>query len=116
MGVGDREEIGKDSAQIKQRHNDEADDSKLVPPEAPPRQLQLGRLRQPIVASEGHRRHARPCKRMRGSIHISNKSDIRVPITVSTPSSNTMVPARNMSCATKACSSNGPTVGSPSTS
>jgi len=40
---------------------------------------------------------------------------MNVPITVITPSSSTMVPARNMSCATSACTSSGPTVGSPST-
>ena len=41
---------------------------------------------------------------------------MNVPITVSTPSSSTMVPARNMSCAISACSSSGPTVGRLSTS
>ena len=35
---------------------------------------------------------------MRGSTHISTRSEMRVPMTVSTPSSSTMVPARNMSC------------------
>jgi hypothetical protein len=36
---------------------------------------------------------------------------MNVPITVITPSSSTIVPARNMSCAISAFSRSGPTVG-----
>src|SRR6478752_7100369 len=114
MRIRHRKEIGEHRAEIEQRHNDEADHGQPVPPEPPPRQLQLSLLRQPVV-SEANRGHARPCRRMRGSIHIKSRSDISVPITVSTPSSSTIVPARNMSCATSACSNSGPTVGRPST-
>ena len=41
---------------------------------------------------------------------------MNVPMTVITPSSRTMVPARNMSWAISALSSSGPTVGRLSTS
>ena len=40
---------------------------------------------------------------------------MKVPITVSTPSSRMMVPARNMSCEISERSSSGPTVGRLST-
>ena len=40
---------------------------------------------------------------------------MKVPITVRMPSSSTMEPARNMSFATSAFTSSGPTVGRPST-
>ena len=52
---------------------------------------------------------------MRGSIHISSRSDSSVPITVSTPSSRMMVEPSSMSCEISECSSSGPTVGRLST-
>ncbi len=48
--IDDREEVGEHRDEIEQRHDDEADDGEPVPPEAPPGQLQLGRLRQPVIS------------------------------------------------------------------
>ena len=42
-------------------------------------------------------------------------SEIKVPITVINPISNIIPPAKNISCATKALTSIGPTVGKDST-
>src|SRR5262249_25454584 len=114
--IGDREKVGEDRDQVEEKNDEQAGDGELVPSKPPPRQLQLACLRQPFVGREDDRTHARPCRRMRGSIHISSRSETSVPITVNTPSSSTIEPARNLSCATSACSSSGPTVGSPSTS
>src|SRR5437867_5437839 len=61
------------------------------------------------------RHHCRP-RRILGSIHIRSRSEMNVPMTVSTPRSRTMVPARNMSCAISAFRSRGPTVGRLKTS
>src|SRR5437667_393201 len=52
-----------------------------------------------------------PSRRMRGSSHMSSRSESSVPITVSTPSIRMIVPARNMSRAIKALNNSGPTVG-----
>ena len=52
---------------------------------------------------------------MRGSIHISNRSEINVPTTVRSPSRRMMVDASSMSCDSRDRSSSGPTVGRLST-
>src|SRR6202022_1842921 len=67
------------------------------------------------IEAEGGVGHQVSSSRMRGSINTRRMSDTSVPITVITPSSSTIVPARNMSCETRAFSRSGPTVGNPST-
>ena len=94
------------------------DHGELVLPEAPPGELELGRDRDLLLGGRDRRRRgcrglddrAHPCSpaRMRGSIHISTRSERKVPITVSTPSSSTIAPARNMSWATSERSSKRP--------
>src|SRR5438045_7645457 len=74
--------------------------------ESPPCQLKLRGGRDPVFRSR-YKRGFRPHQtahpwipaRIRGSIHIRIRSEMNVPTTVSTPSSSTMVPARNMSWA-----------------
>src|SRR5262249_3573635 len=104
----------------------------LVLAEAPPHQLPLrghedARLGDGARVAHGRgvggladhvrrRRHHVFSSRVRGSIHTRGMSGMSVPITVMTPRSSTIVRARNMSCAMRALSSSGPTVGSPRTS
>src|SRR5712692_8693014 len=64
----------------------------------------------------GDQRHQVSSSRMRGSIHTSRTSEIRVPITVITPSRSTIVPASYMALAMWALSRSGPTFGNPRTS
>src|SRR5262249_60153657 len=91
--------------------------SHLVLAEAPPDQRPLrGGEDALAVEGRGGDGHHVSSRRMRGSIQTRRMSDSSVPMTVITPSSSTMVPARNMSCAMSALSSSGPTVGRPSTS
>src|SRR5207237_5618397 len=113
--------------------HERAHDRDLVLAEAPPHELPLRRDEDPLLVrggddaglahrsggridDEARRRHHVSSRRMRGSTHTSRMSEISVPITVITPSSNTIVPARNMSCAMSALRRSGPTVGKPSTS
>src|SRR5262245_55326301 len=130
LGVGVGKKIGEDRDQIEQDDDQQAHHRELVLPEPPPCQLQLrgdgdaifrvGSLataapKQSPPSPTGPR-HASTWWRMRGSIHIRIRSDMKVPTTVSTPSSSTIVPARYMSWAINARSSTGPTVGRLSTS
>src|SRR4029453_4690722 len=118
---------------VEPQDDDRARHRNLVLSEPPPHELPLRGDEDPLVLGgdrgrailDGRPRrlqrdvgagHQVSSRRMRGSIHTRRMSEASVPITVMTPSSSTMVPARNMSCAMSALSSSGPTVGSPSTS
>src|SRR6516162_8606497 len=123
--VGIRQKIRAEHHQIEPGDDNAAGHRQAVLPEAPPHELPLrgdedallvrgGRARQRSgIGCDGHHVSS---SLMRGSIQTSRMSEIRVPITVITPRSSTMVPARNMSCEMSALSSSGPTVGGPSTS
>src|ERR1700733_601699 len=118
FGVGD--EIRKRGNGVEYQDDDAADHGQLVLSEAPPDELALRgdrdagfrfgdqRWRGCVERSGTHRN----CPaRMRGSIHISSRSDSRVPMTVRKPSSRMIVEPSSMSCEISECSSNGPTVG-----
>src|SRR5262245_58603664 len=115
-GVGVRvgEEIGAQDRQAEPGDDGGAAHGPPVLAESPPHELPLRGNEDALLV--GHRRHHVSSRRMRGSIQTSRMSEIKVPITVITPSSSTIVPARNISCAISALSRSGPTVGRPRTS
>src|SRR4029078_8516134 len=117
------EKIGKQRNQVKRNQNDSPADGELVPSEAPPNELPLRGDGDPVFGDHSRHRcrnselrhHSLP-KRILGSTHMSSRSEMSVPMTLITPSSRMMVPARNISWAINALSSSGPTVGRLNTS
>src|SRR5262249_22335917 len=133
IGVGVGEEVGAEHGRVEAQDDGGAGHRDFVLAEAPPHQLPLrgdedalllrggggaalldGRARR-LQRDVGASHHV-SSRRMRGSIQTRRMSETSVPITVITPSSRTIVPARNMSWAISALSRSGPTVGRPSTS
>src|SRR6202795_3605374 len=116
------EKVGEQRNQIERNQDDGPAHRELVLPEAPPNELPLRRDGDPVFGDVSRyqwrselRHHSFP-NRILGSTHIRRRSEMNVPITVITPSSRMMVPARNISWAISAFSSNGPTVGRLNTS
>src|SRR6266568_2482117 len=112
LGLGFRridvgEEVGEQRNQIKRNQDDGPAHRELVLAKAPPDELPL--------RCGVFRHHSRP-NRILGSTHMRSRSEMNVPMTVITPSSRMMVPARNISWAINALRSSGPTVGRLSTS
>src|SRR5512143_3409546 len=97
-------EVGEDRNDVERDQDDRPAHRKLVLAEAPPHELPLR------GDGDALRRYCLP-RRILGSTHMRRRSEMKVPMTVMTPSSRTMVPARNMSWAIKAFRSRGPTVG-----
>src|SRR5262245_11067961 len=108
------EKIGAQHRQIEPAYDGGAGHGHPVLAESPPHELPLRGDEDALLVGDG--RHHVSSRRMRGSIQTSRMSEIKVPITVITPSSSTIVPARNMSWAISALSRSGPTVGRPRTS
>src|SRR5450631_4802819 len=116
------EKVGEQRNHIKRNQDDGPAHGELVLPEAPPDELPLRGDGDPVFGDvpryqwrREFRHHSLP-NRILGSTHMSSRSEMNVPMTVMTPSSRMMVPARNISWAINALSSNGPTVGRLNTS
>ena len=124
VGVGVREKVRAEDDQIEAEDDHRARHRHLVLPEPPPHELPLRRHEDALLgggvrapSAKGGARgiegqlglgHHVSSSRMRGSTQTSRRSEINVPITVMTPSSSTMVPARNISWAIKALRRSGP--------
>src|SRR2546426_17391 len=125
IGVGIGEEVRAQDDQIEAPDDDAAHHGHAVFLEPPPHETPPRGHEDALVLRGGDgarpyrnlgRGHQVSSMRMRGSTHTRRMSEISVPITVITPSRSTIVPARNMSCAMRALSRSGPTVGNPRTS
>ena len=106
VGIVRCHEFGEDHDQIEYPQNRQGSHGELVAQEAPGHELPLGRDDVPLVTSlmrlataarfsHGHPRYTAP--RILGSRNASRISESRVPSTVSTLRTKTMLPARNMS-------------------
>src|SRR5438874_5790096 len=116
VGIGVGEEVGAEDDAVEAEDDDAAGHGQAVLAEAPPHELPLrGDEDALLLHRQDEGGHQVSSSRMRGSIQTSTMSEMSVPITVITPSRSTMVPARNISCAMRAFSSSGPTVGKPRT-
>src|SRR5690606_13004773 len=134
------DDLGKGDAEIEQQQHDSRPHGDAVATELPPHDLPLGgleiallfgrerfgglgieRLRidemlgRPLVAGLDRHDAALPPRRMRGSSTASNRSEISMPISVSTATNSNTKADRNWSCDCSALRSTGPTVGRLST-
>src|SRR3979411_2076263 len=94
------EKVGEQRNPIKRNQDDGPAHGELVLPEAPPNELPLRGDGDPVFGDVSRyqwrsefRHHSLP-NRILGSTHIRRRSEMNVPMTVMTPSSRMMVPAR----------------------